>query len=119
MHQGEVRRHVTELTDKAAVLSAIAECKRLGQNTFLGKYGFREATDYILKHEGGAYDSKAIVGVAFAYQYKTTALKPSKGEIHGGKRRDQAGGVLKTLHFVIAHGTAPGEPHAPSASVNV
>jgi hypothetical protein len=101
MHQAEIRRHVTELTDAAAVLSAIAEYEQLRQASFLKKHGFRKSTGYILRQEGHDYDSKAIAGVAFGIQHKTTPLRSGRGEIHGGIKPHEAGGVLMTLGFVI------------------
>jgi 5-methylcytosine-specific restriction enzyme A len=101
MHQGEIRRHVTELTDHAAVLSAITEYDRLSQASFLSKHGFRKSTRYILRYEGHDYDSKAIAGVAFGIQHKTSPLRPGTGEIHGGVKTHEAAGVLMTLGFGI------------------
>jgi len=50
-----------------AVLAAIAEYDRLGQEEFLVKHGFDRARTYELIHNGKAYDSKAIVGVAHGF----------------------------------------------------
>jgi hypothetical protein len=74
MPKSEIRRHVTELTDRAAVLSAIAEYDRLGQKSFLGKYVFGPSTGYVLREGGRDYDSKAIAAVAFGIQHKTAPL---------------------------------------------
>ena len=52
---------------RTAVLAAIAEYDRLGQDEFLDKYGFDRARSYLLIHNGKAYDSKAIVGVAHGF----------------------------------------------------
>jgi hypothetical protein len=52
---------------REAVLAAIAEYDRLGQDEFLSKYGFDRARSYLLIHDGKAYDSKAIVGVAHGF----------------------------------------------------
>jgi len=101
MRQGEIRRHVTELTDRSAVLSAIAEYDQLRQESFLKKYRFGKSTGYILRYEGHDYDSKAIAGVAFGIQHKTSPLRPGTGEIHGGVKPHEAGGVLMTLGFEI------------------
>lgn len=40
------------LRDRRAVLKACAEYDRLGQERFLGTYGFGEATRYLLRVEG-------------------------------------------------------------------
>ncbi len=65
-----------ELTERGAVLSAIAECDTLGREAFLERYGFRRARTYVLVHNGRQYDSKAIVGAAFGYQFGAP-LKPT------------------------------------------
>ena len=45
-----------------AVIEAINEYDRLGQDVFLREYGFHPAREYVLVHDGKSYDSKAIVG---------------------------------------------------------
>jgi len=50
-----------------SVLSALAECDRMGRAAFLEKYGFHPARRYFLDHDGRRYDSKAIVGAAHGY----------------------------------------------------
>jgi 5-methylcytosine-specific restriction protein A len=64
------------------VLAAIEECKRLGRDSFLDRYGFGQAKAYFLLHEGERYDSKAIVGVAhkFSHGAPLTAADFSGGE---------------------------------------
>ncbi len=47
------------------VRQAVAEYDRLGQVEFLAHYGFGRATAYLLIVDGKAYDSKAILGVAY------------------------------------------------------
>jgi hypothetical protein len=42
----------------------------------LDKYGYSPARQYQLVHDGKTYDSKAIVGVAFGYQF------PERGPLH-------------------------------------
>lgn len=49
---------------REAVLAAIQEYDRLGQDAFLRQYGFERARLYVVIHEGKSYDSKAILGVA-------------------------------------------------------
>jgi len=60
---------LSDLTNRNAVLSAIAEYDAIGQSAFLAKYGFAQARRYYLKHDGRLYDSKAIVGAAYGYQF--------------------------------------------------
>ncbi len=76
--------------NKKAVLSAIAEYDRIGQDAFLNKYGFGKARTYVLTYKRKFYDSKAIVGAAYRHQYGT-ALKPS--DFSGGKAT-----VVRILH---------------------
>ena len=49
---------------RADVLSAISSCDELGCVRFLRRNGFREATRFVLRHNGRSYPSKAILGVA-------------------------------------------------------
>ena len=67
---------------RQAVLDALAECNRLGQEEFLETHGFRPARSYHLAYEGRLYDSKAIVGVAHGYA-AGRALRAS--EFSGGE----------------------------------
>jgi putative restriction endonuclease len=57
------------LTSPKAVEDAVAECQRLGAKAFREKYGFGPARRYFLDIEGERFDSKAIVGVAYGYQF--------------------------------------------------
>lgn len=58
-----------DLTNRNSVLDAIAECKTLGREAFLRRYGFGKARTLLLIHEGQTYDSKAILGVAYGKQF--------------------------------------------------
>jgi len=49
------------------ILQAVAEYDRLGQDSFLEKYGFGTARSYWLMVDGKTYDSKAIVGAAHGF----------------------------------------------------
>jgi hypothetical protein len=60
---------LSELTDPTAVLSALREYDQLGADAFLAKYGFGPARGYFLLREGRRYDSKAIVGAAYGFQF--------------------------------------------------
>jgi 5-methylcytosine-specific restriction protein A len=71
-----------DLSDRNAVLKAIAEFDKIGQDASLSKYGYGRARSYALIHEGRQYDSKAIVGAAFGHQFGTP-LSPS--DFKGGK----------------------------------
>src|SRR5258708_39249688 len=61
---------IDRLSDATAVEAAIAEFDRVGRTAFLAKYGFGRSREYMLRMPSGAmYDSKAIVGAAFGYQF--------------------------------------------------
>lgn len=63
---GEEPMSLSEIS-RDAVLAAIAECDRLGEEGFLRKYGFGRSRDYWLHYNGRQYPSKAIVGAAHGY----------------------------------------------------
>jgi 5-methylcytosine-specific restriction protein B len=93
---------LADLTDRTAVLSAIAEADALGREAFLEKYGFRPSRDYFLEHEGKDYDSKAIVGAAHGFQHPELGpLKPT--EFSGGQQTVQR--KLEQLGFAVRTGT--------------
>ncbi len=83
------------------VLAAIAEYDRLGQDEFLGAYGFQQAREYLLVHDGRMYDSKAIAGVAHGYLPGQPPLKAS--EFSGGEAT--VGRLLRDLGFAVQVGT--------------
>lgn len=58
---------LADLTNRHAVLQALAEYNDLGRDTFLATYGFGKARSYYLQHAGRLYDSKAVVGAAHGY----------------------------------------------------
>jgi hypothetical protein len=60
---------LSDLTSRQAVLDAIAEFDRLGREAFLEKSGYGPARRCFLEYDGRLYGSKAIVGVAYGYQY--------------------------------------------------
>jgi hypothetical protein len=89
---------LAQLTSVVAVTSAIEECDRLGRDEFLRKYGFGQTRQYILVFEGRKYDSKAIAGVAYGYQFPNLGpLTPAmfSGGKAGAARR------LRNLGFRI------------------
>ena len=85
------------VTSPNAVLSAIDEFDLIGRDAFLKKYGYRKAVSYLLTHKGNDYDSKAIIGVAFGYQYRTLQL--ANDEFSGGKNTVEK--ALKRIGFEI------------------
>jgi hypothetical protein len=82
---------------REAVLAAIAEYDRLGQEEFLSLHGFDRARQYVLVHDGKRYDSKAIVGVAHGFLPGRAAL--AADEFSGG--RATVGQLLARLGFHV------------------
>lgn len=82
---------LSELTSREAVLAAIQEYDRLGQAAFLAKYGYSPARRYQLIHDGKSYDSKAIIGVAFKYQF------PERGPLQNSEFSGGEATVLPLL----------------------
>ena len=90
---------LSDLTSRAAVLDAIAEFDRTGRDAFLERYRFGPARRYFLEFEGKHYDSKAIVGASYGYQY------PDRGplentEFSGGHQTVQR--KLEDLGFTVS-----------------
>jgi hypothetical protein len=69
---------LADLTPES-VHQAIAEFDRLGRDSFLSTYGFGKARGYLLIHNGHAYDSKAIAGVAHQY----LEIEQAAGKLRG------------------------------------
>lgn len=82
--------------EREAVLKAIKEYDRLGQEGFLKKYKFGKSTIYKLKYNGKKYDSKAIAGVAYGFQFSDKGPHTA-GNSHGGK--DTVYPLLERLGF--------------------
>jgi len=66
------------------VHQAVAEYDRLGQDEFLALHGFGRARAYLLIIDGKAYDSKAILGVAYWLRHRTA---PYLGGVQRRRRR--------------------------------
>jgi 5-methylcytosine-specific restriction protein A len=64
-----MNKTLSSLTERKAITKAIDEYDRIGRESFLKKYGFGKAKNYYLLHRGKHYDSKAITGAAFRYQF--------------------------------------------------
>lgn len=60
----EIRNGELKNVTREAVLAAIAECDRIGQEAFLQAHGYRPSLRFQLRHMGKSYPSKAIMGVA-------------------------------------------------------
>ncbi|WP_405743604.1 HNH endonuclease [Streptomyces sp. NBC_01525] len=88
-----------------AVLRAIEEYDRLGQDAFLGRYGFRRALRYVLVHDGRRYDSKAIAGAAHGHLDGHAPLRPR--DFSGGA--EHAVELLRGLGFKVVDEAAPAD----------
>jgi IstB-like ATP binding protein len=98
---------LSDLTDLTAINAAMEEFDRLGRDNFLKRYGFGPSRAYFLRHDGKDYDSKAIVGAAYGYQY------PQEGPLHssdfsGGEGTVQA--LLEGLGFIVEVRNSDGFP---------
>lgn len=92
---GYLARMQLSLITRDSVLRAIAECDAIGREEFLARSGFAEAREYFLIHGGGAYDSKAIAGVAYRI---TTGTQVVPGDFTGGQ---YVASVLTGLGFKV------------------
>lgn len=74
---------IRELTKPSAVQSALDEFDLLGREKFLSKYGYSEAVSYFVVRGSNRYDSKAIFGAAYRYEYGRPLLPK---EFSGGQQ---------------------------------
>jgi predicted restriction endonuclease len=82
--------------NREMVLQAIEEYDQAGRDTFLDRYGYQEARDYFIIHNGRHYDSKAIAGVA----HRSVGGRPLRAaEFSGGAAT--VGRVLGDLGFLV------------------
>jgi hypothetical protein len=89
-----------DLTSVAAVQAALDEFSSVGQEQFLARHGFGKASGYIVRNprDGSWTDSKAVAGVALAYQFPSTdGLRAS--EFSGGAATVQR--RLQVLGFEV------------------
>ncbi len=78
------------------VRQTAAEYDKLGQNEFLARYGFGRARTHLLIIDAKAYDSKAILGVA----YRHATGQPIRPEGFSGGAIGAAR-VLRSLSFEV------------------
>jgi hypothetical protein len=76
---------------------AMQEHDARGPGQFLSRYGFAPSRDYLVLHEGTAYPSKAILGVALKH---ATGSAATPADFPSGK--DGAAKILADLGFEIA-----------------
>src|SRR5437870_995167 len=106
---------LADLSSREAVLSAIAEYDQVGQPAFLRKHRFGPSREYVLVFNGTRYDSKAIAGAAYGYQYPDRPpLRP--GDFSGGAQTTDR---LRALGFEVeAMSSAAGGNGPASASLS-
>ena len=80
-----------DVTSREAVIRAISEFDAIGRVEFLSRYGFGEAYRFFLFFNGRLYDAKAILGVAYGFEY------PNKGPLRGSDFRGDRHTVRKKL----------------------
>lgn len=98
-----------QLTEADAVRQAMAEFRRSGADLFLKKYGFGPAREYFVTDGKLDYDSKAIVGAAFGYQFpKRGPLAPH--DFSGGENTVEP--LLTGLGFRVRRTAKPRRPDA-------
>jgi 5-methylcytosine-specific restriction protein A len=85
---------------RETVLAAISEYDQVGQEAFLGRYGFERARLYVLVRDGKSYDSKAIVGAAHGYPPGEAPL--AARQFRGGEAT--VGRLLRRLGFTVQVG---------------
>ena len=83
------------------VLKAIDECRRLGPDKFIEKYGFGEPRSCYLIFEGPRYGAIAIVGVA--HGFAQSALDPLTAA-DPDYRTNHARSTLKRHEFTVTDG---------------
>lgn len=88
------------------MLTAIAECDRLGSKEFLRRHGFGRARTYMLWHRGEEYDAQPLLGVAHLH---ATGRPVTSAEFADGE--DGAAEVLRERGFDVV---AQEEPTPPS-----
>ncbi|MDQ6641110.1 MAG: hypothetical protein M3Y66_01255 [Actinomycetota bacterium] len=80
------------------VLLAVEEYDQLGDEEFLTEYGSGQARDYVLRHDGRDYDSKAVLGAA---HWHATGKPATSQQYADGK--EGAAKVLRALGFDVAY----------------
>ena len=78
------------------VLAAISEYDEVGQDEFLGRYGFAPSQEHVVRHANQSYDSKVLLGAALGYATGTAA---TAAEFTSSKTA--AAKVLRDLDFDV------------------
>ena len=85
----------SDVTSREAVRAAMSEFDQLGRDAFLAKYGFGPSREYVVVEDGRQYDSKALLGAAYAHQFDGPERLRSD-DFSGG---DETRRVLERLGF--------------------
>lgn len=91
---------LARLFSALAVQAALDEFSELGRSVFLERYGYGKSRDFLVRNptNGQLCDSKAIVGVAYGFQYPDAGpLKPA--DFSGGEATVVA--KLQSLGFQV------------------
>lgn len=83
---------------RAHVLTAVDEYDERGDEEFLTEYGVGQNHDYVLRHDGKDYDSKAVLGAA---QWHATGKPATSQQFADGK--EGAAKILRALGFDVAY----------------
>ena len=97
---------VADITSREAVLQAIAEFDLIGRNAFLEKYGFGRSKAFWIVYEGNRYDSKAIAGAAYGYEFPDRGPLPND-TFSGGEQG--VADTLRALGFSIDVDATPAQ----------
>jgi hypothetical protein len=89
---------LSDLSERAAVLQAMAEYDQLGRDAFLARYGYGPARSYFVLHDGKQYDSKALAGVAIGKQFPASGALAAS-DFSGGEATVKA--KLEELGFEV------------------
>lgn len=106
---------LNDLTSVAAVQAALDEFSSIGQEQFLRRHGFGKASGYLVRNprDDTWADSKAIVGVALAYQFPGSgglgAAQFSGGVTTVQRRLQMLGLEVKRLDEVSGRDWSPDE----------
>ena len=84
---------------REGVLAAMKEHDRLGEETFLEKYGFGWARAFFVLHDGAAYSSKAVLGVG--RKFSGRGLEPLNSHyFNGGAQTVRRLNQFRILRFL-------------------
>lgn len=89
---------ISKNSNPRSILKAIEAYDLLGEKVFHQKYGYRKSRDYFLYYSGKYYPSKAILGVAYSFEYPGKILNAN--EFSGEKSVESK---LQELGFQIVN----------------